>query len=244
MTSRSALIALSAIAALAVGGTAQAAQFVQNGSFETTSAPGSSQLGFGGFTVANWSTTSTFGLWAYNFLFDSAADATGPGAAGQHGALKLWKASDSPDGGDFIGSDPDFRGGPLTQTIHGLTAGDAYQLTFDFAGAQQAGFNGVTTEGWNVSLGGTTFSTSTLTTPNHGFTPWQTASFKFVATGPTETLKFMAFGGPSASQPPFALLDGVSLTGVPEPTSWALMILGFGGIGASVRRRRSAAATA
>ncbi len=32
--------------------------------------------------------------------------------------------------------------------------------------------------------------------------------------------------------------------GVPEPTSWALMILGFGGIGAVIRRRRSVAALA
>ena len=28
------------------------------------------------------------------------------------------------------------------------------------------------------------------------------------------------------------------VTGVPEPTAWALMILGFGGVGAAVRRRR------
>jgi hypothetical protein len=32
--------------------------------------------------------------------------------------------------------------------------------------------------------------------------------------------------------------------GVPEPTSWALMILGFGGVGATLRRRRTAPATA
>lgn len=41
-------------------------------------------------------------------------------------------------------------------------------------------------------------------------------------------------------------LDNVSFTltraapatgGVPEPASWALMILGFGGVGASLRRR-------
>ena len=31
---------------------------------------------------------------------------------------------------------------------------------------------------------------------------------------------------------------------VPEPTSWALMILGFGGVGAAVRRRRSGTALA
>jgi hypothetical protein len=27
--------------------------------------------------------------------------------------------------------------------------------------------------------------------------------------------------------------------GVPEPASWALMIMGFGGVGALVRRRRN-----
>lgn len=32
--------------------------------------------------------------------------------------------------------------------------------------------------------------------------------------------------------------------GVPEPASWALMIMGFGGIGAAIRRRRSAGAPA
>ncbi|HZZ32934.1 MAG TPA: PEPxxWA-CTERM sorting domain-containing protein [Phenylobacterium sp.] len=37
---------------------------------------------------------------------------------------------------------------------------------------------------------------------------------------------------------------GVNCGGVPEPASWALMLLGFGGIGAVLRRRRPAAALA
>jgi hypothetical protein len=37
----------------------------------------------------------------------------------------------------------------------------------------------------------------------------------------------------------FQLTDGfVQMTGTPEPESWALMILGFGGIGAMLRGRR------
>ena len=36
--------------------------------------------------------------------------------------------------------------------------------------------------------------------------------------------------------------DKVSVAGVPEPTSWALMIAGFGLTGVALRRRRAAQA--
>ncbi|MBJ7413077.1 MAG: PEP-CTERM sorting domain-containing protein [Phenylobacterium sp.] len=38
--------------------------------------------------------------------------------------------------------------------------------------------------------------------------------------------------------------DGSSVGGVPEPATWAMMIMGFGGIGATLRRRRQTLATA
>ena len=40
----------------------------------------------------------------------------------------------------------------------------------------------------------------------------------------------------------FVVLDGVSLTTVPEPATWAMMIMGFFGLGAVLRRRRVAVA--
>jgi hypothetical protein len=58
-----------------------------------------------------------------------------------------------------------------------------------------------------------------------------------------------------AFQPAFAFTDGGDLSepgdpppppppppvgGIPEPGTWALMILGFGAVGAAMRRRRQA----
>jgi hypothetical protein len=59
----------------------------------------------------------------------------------------------------------------------------------------------------------------------------------FTADAVTETLNFLSIGTPTGL-PPMALLDGVSVTAVPEPAAWAMMLLGFGGIGAAVRYRR------
>ena len=39
-------------------------------------------------------------------------------------------------------------------------------------------------------------------------------------------------------------VDNISLASVPEPASWSLMILGFGGLGAVLRRRRGQGAVA
>ena len=51
--------------------------------------------------------------------------------------------------------------------------------------------------------------------------------------------------------PSIALLDGVKLFDltrgggpVPEPATWAMMLLGFGGVGAMIRSRRRRALTA
>jgi hypothetical protein len=64
-------------------------------------------------------------------------------------------------------------------------------------------------------------------------------TFDFTANATSEALSFLAVGSPAANLPPFALLDGVSLTAVPEPSTWAMMLAGFGGLGfAAFRRRR------
>jgi len=58
-------------------------------------------------------------------------------------------------------------------------------------------------------------------------------------TSATEVLSFLAIGTPGGV-PPFSLLDGVSITEVPEPTSLALLGAGLGLVGLMTRRRRTA----
>jgi hypothetical protein len=219
----------------------QATNLVTNGSFESST--GGGQLGYN-TTATGWSTSG------YNFLFTSgSADTTGE--TGSYGTLKLWGPNDgsanglpvsSPDGGNFIGADGAYEVGAITQTISGLTALHTYAVSFYWAAAQQSGYGcvsnpsnpgGCTTDQWQVSLGGQTLSTPVANTgvAQGGFSGWMYQTLVFTATSSSEVLSFLAVGTPSG-QPPFALLDGVSLTATPEPGSLMLMagaiLLGLG----------------
>jgi hypothetical protein len=66
---------------------------------------------------------------------------------------------------------------------------------------------------------------------------WVYKSFDFTANGPTETLTFQSTTG-SAYGP---ALDNLSVTPVPEPSTWAMMILGFAGVGFLAYRRKARA---
>jgi hypothetical protein len=186
---------------------------------------------------------------SYFFVFNpqlNTTSGTSPdnsGANGQFGNVKVWGPGTSPpsnngltlspDGGAFVGSDPAFQNGALSQTLTGLTVGKTLTVTFEFAGAQQFNRDLATTEGWAVSLGGgLPQDTALLSTPNHGFTGWQTAMFMFTPTSSTEVLSFLSIGTAASPLPPFALLDSVSaMQTVPEPSTWVMMVLGFAGLG-------------
>ena len=101
-----------------------------------------------------------------------------------------------------------------------------YNLTFLLAGNRRTSDAETTV----VSLG--SFSSSITLASNAGFS---TYSYTF-STASAGQLKFTELG-PSNQQG--NLLDDVRLTAVPEPTTWPMMILGLGGVGALMRRRRS-----
>jgi hypothetical protein len=167
--------------------------------------------------------------------------------------------TNSPTGGNFLAADGAYWNRPISQVVNNLEVGKTYQLTFWWAAAQQYSFNGATTEGWKVCFGTCTYtfpanvadaystfdnipssqlvSTANRSNPNHGFQPWQFEYYTFTATSSSMTLSLLAYGTP-LGQPPFSLIDGVSLQAVPEPTTWAMMLIGFGLVGSAMRTRK------
>jgi hypothetical protein len=257
MSTKSVLL-VSALALLGFAGSASAAvNLVQNGSFELTTPAGSTNFFIGQAgqpQLADWS----YGAWPFpNAAVYTYAGANGAGAndAALGASIPLYGPGngfnngfvDSPDGGNFLVSDSEAEfSGAITQTISGLTSGHRYVLSFDWAGNQYLdsstlGYTGPLATSWVVSLGAQTFATPLEFYSGHGFTGWLHQTFIYTATSASEVLSFLAQGGPNGV-PPVSLLDGVSLT-VPEPASWAMMALGFAGLGfAGYRRAKGNAA--
>jgi hypothetical protein len=270
LTMRKALLMRAALGPLAlaplISAGAQAANLVNNGNFSSTSIMNLNPATASGAEIdSNWNHAGGADDWsstgpnAYNILFfgnvanaktiDADTRFTGNGDV-QH--LNSNFDSLSPDGGNFMAMDGDGSAtGPLDQTIMGLTIGQTYTLSFDWAGTELADRTGYDTIMLTGSFGGQTFDTSTYhntasASDPGSFSGWMTASFTFKADATSEVLSFLAVGTPAGGNvPPFALLDGVSLTAVPEPSTWAMMFVGFAGLGyAALRRRRTVPAAA
>ena len=252
MNSRNIAIAsFKALAFSVLAFSAQAAEFVTNGSFESTT-HGAGQLGYN-TDATGWTSAAPDG--SYNFLFTSgSADTTGAKSQYTGPNLTLWGpgngvnnglTASSPDGGNFVAMDGAYHTGPLTQTITGLVVGQSYTLSFWYAGAQQSGYNGATTEGVDVSLGGVTQDAPILNNVDHGFTGWKQETFTYTATSSTELLSFLANGTPNG-EPPFTLLDGVSLTGptataTPLPAALFFVAPALAGVFGFSRRKQNKA---
>lgn len=122
--------------------------------------------------------------------------------------------------------------GTLSQSI-ATVAGQLYEVTF-WASKNPDG--GDPTRTGTVSFGGgsQTFAYSAINDRSN--MNWQQYSFDFTATGPTSLLSFAADASAGCCYGP--ALDTVSVAAVPEPATWGMMLLGFLGIGAVLRRRR------
>jgi hypothetical protein len=117
--------------------------------------------------------------------------------------------------------------GGISQTL--ATGAGLYNISFDLSNFQG--------ESFSADFGGVTLL---VNPPQEGVTHY---SFTDVAASGPTTLTFSF-----QDVPAYYTLDDVSVTaaGVPEPASWALMLTGFFGLGATLRgaRRRTAVSAA
>jgi hypothetical protein len=249
------VVALAATPAAATGVT----NLVLNGDFESAAGGNGAQISPtpGTQNIANWSIgsrtndPSTPGL---GFIFDS-GEGDNPSASvsgvyiygpqsGSNNGLTANSGANTAGGtagGNYLALDADpLVSGTLSQSISGLTVGAGYALSFYWATAELSNQTVTqTTEYVQASLGGQTQTTQTLTTAAAGFDPWRQVTLYFTATSATEALSFLAVGTPSGD-PPSVLLDAVSLTYAPEPSTWAIMLAGVAGAtGLTAMRRRA-----
>lgn len=206
---------IAAVALLAMPISAEAAEFI-NGSFETgVPFPGQ-------FTkVSAVDSTSVTG-WT---VASGSIDYIG----------SYWNAQSGGRSIDLSGDNVSV----LQQTFDTIV-GKKYNVKFFLGGNP---FGGPTLKTLTVSAGPSNLSAG-LASQNYNYDTtgapplpgmnWLAQNFSFTATGTSSTLAFT-----STTETAFGpALDSVSVAAVPEPATWAMMIFGFGLVGAALRRRR------
>jgi choice-of-anchor C domain-containing protein len=135
-----------------------------------------------------------------------------------------WNSSDGARSLDMSGNAP----GTIVQTLS-TVAGQRYRLSFDVSSnPDQASLKTM-----KVFFGNAT-PLNIVSPPVRRPLNWVTHSQIFTADSAATQLKFQStFGGPWG-----VALDNVAVNAVvPEPASWAMLIAGFGLVGAIMRRR-------
>lgn len=139
-----------------------------------------------------------------------------------------WVAADGNRSIDLSGSAP----GSISQTFD-TDIGQTYLVQFMMSG-NPAGAPTTKTLDVTVNATGAESYTFNIGANSLSDMQWVQQSYTFTATQSTTTLAFTSINSGDYFGP---ALDKVSVTAVPEPASWAMMIGGFAFAGAFMRRR-------
>lgn len=214
------LLNIAAVATLLSAGTASAAtELVVNGSFESNPInSGVQQVS----SITGW-TSSVSG----NTAFEIQKGSTQGGSTGFMPAAA--------NGVQYLELNTE-RFTSISQTI-ATTTGSNYLLSFAYSGRPDTAGNASSL--MNVYWGNTLLTASPLvgtTTPT-----WQTFSQTVSALGSSTVLRFESVG-PTSAPTYGSYLDNVSVSvsAVPEPQTWGMMLLGLGLMAFIARRKRQA----
>lgn len=120
-------------------------------------------------------------------------------------------------------------------TVGGLFSGWAAFSGGDALPWNDAAFVRLVGPGGIVNL----FTSDIAGVGDYGHTPWN--PFSVVLAAGTYTFEAGVSNASDPFDPSFLILDGITLAEVPEPGTWALILTGFFGLGAALRRRRARA---
>lgn len=212
------MIKFAAVALMSLAGSTVAGQaaIVVDGNFDSPAASGTFQ------TFNAGSTFGAGGAW----LVTSGSVSVSNGSVDEIG--NYWPTTPGHSNSvDLNGNSP----GGISQQVS-LAAG-SYVLQYYLAGNPDGG---LPVKLLDVSVAGTTGSAS-YETNAPAFGPWvlQTLNFN-VANADVYTLAFQSADLSGAYGP---VIGEVSIAAVPEPSTWAMVILGFAGVGFVAYRRRN-----
>ena len=131
------------------------------------------------------------------------------------------------------------------QQINGLTVGNLYELSFEWAAFQLQGSLGATSTSIAIQFGSQSASTPSEWAPPGYTSGWMTNTTTFMALSSSEILSFVANGSPIGINP-IGAIDNVRLTAqvspVPEPGEYATAFAGMLVVAGVARRIRTSKA--
>ncbi len=163
-------------------------------------------------------------------------DGGGAGGAGIQSNGSAWQLAAAPDGSQtaFLQSTGSY-GASISLDVSDLTVGQSYRFSF---------YDALRNGPYNPNPVDVSFDGHDLGTYTPASTTWtQATTSSFVAGSTSGSLVFSA---PSLAGDNDAGIDAVAINAVavPEPATWAVMMLGLFGAGAMLRRRRQDSARA